>query len=74
MTTTQPRTLNATIIDKDNWHEKKSKLKEKFPHLTDTDLEYEDGKVEDLIDKIHSKIGKTIGKTKEGLHNFIKAL
>jgi len=53
---------------------KKNKLKAKFPHLTDPDLEYDEGKVEEFIDKLHSKIGNTIGKTKEGLHKFIESL
>jgi uncharacterized protein YjbJ (UPF0337 family) len=67
-------TESKTNINKENWHEKKCKLKEMFPHLTDPDLDFEEGKLEEMIDKIHSKIGKTIGKTKEGLHKFIDGL
>lgn len=68
------KTVITTTINKENWQEKKSKLKAKFPHLTEPDLHFEEGKVEELIDNLHSKIGKTIGKTKEGLHKFIAGL
>jgi len=65
---------NSTTISKSNWEDKKKKLQEKFPELTEPDLEYEEGKVETLLDRIHAKIGRTIGKTKVGLHRFIKQL
>ncbi|MGA2297814.1 MAG: general stress protein CsbD [FCB group bacterium] len=74
MTTTEPKTVTTFTITRENWLEKKSKLKEKFPHLTDSDLEYKEGKMEEMFDKLNTKIGKTIGKSKEGLHKFIEAL
>ena len=61
-------------IDFGSWEVKKAKLKEKFPLLTDSDLKYEEGKMEEMIDKIHTKIGNTIDKTKEGLHKIIEAI
>ena len=72
-TTTQEHGI-AFSINKNTWQLKVSKLKEQFPHLTDADLEYVDGKTEDLIDRLHKKIGHVVGKTKEGLHKFIDAL
>lgn len=60
--------------DKKIWEAKKQKLREKFPELTDEDLSLEEGKEDGLIERIHSKIGDSIGKTKEGLHKFIEAL
>jgi hypothetical protein len=51
-------------INKENWQEKKNMLKQKFPHLSDYDLDYEEGKIKELIDELHSKIGKLIGKSK----------
>ncbi len=74
MTTTEHKLIKASPFNKETWQEKKSKLKEKFPHLTDPDLDIEEGKVEEMLEKLHSKIGTTIGKTKEGLHKFIDAL
>ena len=64
----------ASAINKNNWQDKKAKLKVQFPHLTDYDLHFEEGKIEEMINKLHSKIGKVLGKTKEGLHKFIEAI
>lgn len=66
--------LNNFFLEKEKWEAKKVKLREKFPELTDEDLTLDEGNEDGLIDRIHSKIGKVIGKTKEGLHKFIEAL
>jgi hypothetical protein len=66
--------VTVTSINKDNWLEKKLKLIEKYPDLIKIELNYEEGKIEEMIDKIHAKIGETIGKTKDELHKFIEAL
>lgn len=42
-----------------NWNEQKSKLKQKFPVLTDRDLMYWNGKKEEMLEKIQVKLGKT---------------
>jgi uncharacterized protein YjbJ (UPF0337 family) len=60
--------------DKEIWEAKKQKLREKFPELTDEDLSLEEGNEDGMLEKIQSKIGGAIGKTKEGLHKFIKAI
>jgi uncharacterized protein YjbJ (UPF0337 family) len=62
------------FLEKEIWETKKQKLREKFPELTDEDLSLEEGKEDGVLEKIHSKIGGAIGKTKEGLHKFIEAL
>lgn len=62
------------FLEKEIWEEKKQKLREKFPELTDEDLNIEEGNEDGLIEKLHSKIGDGISKTKEGLHKFIKSL
>lgn len=64
----------VSSISKENWQVKKLKLKEQFPHLSDNDLGYADGKIENLINKLHSRIGKALGQSKEGLLKFIEAL
>lgn len=33
-----PKPVTAPPINKENWQEKKSKLKEKFPNLSDSDI------------------------------------
>lgn len=70
----KPKTVKQMFLEKEIWEDKKLKLKEKFPELTDDDLYLEEGKEEGMLEKIHSKIGDAIGKTKEGLHKFIEAL
>ena len=74
MTTTQTTTVTTSSIDKGSWQDKKNKLKEKFPQLTDSDLDFEEGKLEKMIDKIHYRIGKTVGKSKVGIHKLIAKL
>jgi uncharacterized protein YjbJ (UPF0337 family) len=66
--------LKDFFLEKEIWETKKQKLKEKFPELTDEDLTLEEGKEDGMIERIQSKIGGAIGKTKEGLHKFIEAL
>lgn len=55
---------------KGNWTEQKSKLKAKFSSLTDADLHYEDGKKDEMMNKVQIKLGKT----KEELAAIISAL
>lgn len=74
MTTNQKKPIFVSTINKETWHVKKNILREKYPTLTDPDLDFEDGNVTGLIERVHSKIGKAIGKSKEGLHKFIEAL
>jgi uncharacterized protein YjbJ (UPF0337 family) len=53
---------NATATPapaKGNWKEQKGKLKAKFSTLTDTDLHYEEGKKDEMLNKIQVKLGKT---------------
>jgi hypothetical protein len=40
----------------------------------DEDLSLEEGNEDGMLEKIQSKIGGAIGKTKEELHKFIKAI
>jgi len=74
MTTIPPNPTPDSFIKKENWDEIKRKLKEKFPDLKDPDLELEDEKVEEMIEKLYSKIGRNLVKSKEELHKFIKEL
>ena len=54
---------------KDNWNYQKSKLKEEFAMLTDDDLLFEQGKKDEMLEKIQIKLGKT----KEQLDAIIEA-
>ncbi|MCU0347721.1 MAG: CsbD family protein [Saprospiraceae bacterium] len=53
--------MNTTTV-KGNWNEQKGKLKQKFAELTDNDLMYEQGKKEEMLGKIQTKLGKTKGE------------
>jgi uncharacterized protein YjbJ (UPF0337 family) len=50
-------TFNSEI--KGNWNSQKTKLKTKFPQLTEKDLVYEFGRKEDMLTKLQDKLGKT---------------
>jgi hypothetical protein len=52
------------------WNEKKEKLKQKFPIISDEDLWYSEGKEREMIEML----GYKLGKTKEELVNIIVAL
>lgn len=52
---------------KGNWNQAKGKLKQEYGELTDDDLQYEEGKEDELIGKIQEKTGKA----KEDIKNFI---
>ena len=44
---------------KGNWNELKGKAKQAHANLTDDDLEYEDGKDDELLGRLQQKLGKT---------------
>ena len=50
--------MNATEL-KDIWSVQKTKLKEKFAWLTDSDLLFQPGKKEEMLDRLQIKLGKT---------------
>lgn len=61
--------MNTTDL-KGNWEEQKAKLKQKFAALTDNDLLFVEGKKEEMIAKLQTKLGKT----KEELFKIIGVL
>lgn len=44
---------------KSTWTEQKAQLKEKFKFLTDSDLKYEEGHLEEMLKKLQTILGKT---------------
>jgi uncharacterized protein YjbJ (UPF0337 family) len=42
-----------------NWNEQTEKLKQKFSVLTDNDLYFEQGKMDEMISRLQAKVGKT---------------
>jgi uncharacterized protein YjbJ (UPF0337 family) len=55
---------------KGNWNETKGKLKQKYALLTDNDLLLLEGKQDEMIGRLQTKLGKT----KEEIHKIISEL
>ena len=55
---------------KGKWNELKGKVKQANASLTDDDLQYEEGKDEELIGRIQTKLGKT----REEVIDWLKSL
>ena len=60
---------NVTQL-KGSWNETKGKLKQKFALLTDNDLLLLEGKQDELVGKLQTKLGKT----KEEIQKIITEL
>ena len=57
---------NTTEL-KGNWAELKGKLKQQFATLTDDDLLFVEGKKDELVGRLQTKLGKS----KEEVHKLI---
>lgn len=55
---------------KGNWNELKGKMKQANADLTDDDLQYEEGKDDELLGRIQQKLGKT----KDDVVEWIRSL
>ena len=55
---------------KGDWNQVKGKLKQQFGNLTDNDLLFEEGKEDELLGRLQSKLGKS----KEELRTMIEKL
>lgn len=55
---------NTTI----SWNERKEKLKQKFPVITEEDLHYYDGKEAVMIERLAYKLGKTSAELRYIIH------
>ena len=50
--------MNTSDV-KENWNEQKAKLKQKFAKLTNNDILFEEGKMDEMFGRIQIKLGKT---------------
>jgi len=57
-------------LNKDNWQPWKERIKEQYPHLTDEDLHYEEGKEHDLLHRLKDSLGKTLEEVVEWLREL----
>src|SRR4030095_12839277 len=62
------RTVMTTLEIKGDWNITKGKLKQKWAKLTDDDLQYAEGKQEELIGRIQ----KRTGETREAVEKAVK--
>lgn len=49
--------MNANVAG--YWNQKKEKLKQRFPVITDEDLHYREGKEKEMIEMLGYKLGKS---------------
>lgn len=61
--------MNTTII-KGQWNIIKGKLKQQYANLTDDDLVYEEGKEDELLGRLQTKLGKTKEEAREFFDNL----
>ena len=57
-----------TLVIKGDWNIAKGKLKQKWADLTDDDLQYLEGRQEELLGRIQ----KRTGETREAIENAIQ--
>jgi uncharacterized protein YjbJ (UPF0337 family) len=55
---------------KGHWNEWKGKIKQANANLTDDDLQYEEGKDDELVGRIQQKLGKTRDETIKWLRSL----
>jgi uncharacterized protein YjbJ (UPF0337 family) len=58
----------TTLEIKGDWNITKGKLKQKWAQLTDNDLQYIDGKLDELVGRIQ----KRTGETREAIEKVVK--
>ena len=52
-------TVVTPLAEAGSWEDTKNKLKAKFSWLTEADLQYTEGKKEEMMNRLQIKIGKT---------------
>ncbi len=55
---------------KGRWNELKGKAKQQYAELTDDDVKYEEGKDDELIGRIQTRLGKTKDEVVEWIRSL----
>lgn len=55
---------------KGRWNELKGKAKQQYAELTDDDLKYEEGKDDELLGRIQTRLGKTKDEVVEWIRSL----
>jgi uncharacterized protein YjbJ (UPF0337 family) len=61
----------TTLEIKGDWNITKGKLKQKWAKLTDDDLQYTEGKQEELIGRIQKRTGETREAIEKAVHEVL---
>ncbi len=61
--------MNALVF-KGNWNIIKGKLKQKYAQLTDDDLQYVEGKEDELVGRIQKRTGETRQHVEQAVEEF----
>jgi uncharacterized protein YjbJ (UPF0337 family) len=56
---TEPTVSTTSVPVAGTWSAQKTKLKAQFSTLTDADLQYENGKKDEMLARVQTKLGKT---------------
>ena len=59
-----------TLEIKGDWNIAKGKLKQKWAQLTDDDLQYAEGKLEELVGRIQKRTGETREAVQQAVKEF----
>ena len=59
----------TTLEIKGDWNVTKGKLKQKWAKLTDDDLEFAEGKTEELVGRIQKRTGETREAVEKAIHD-----
>lgn len=60
----------TTLEIKGNWNVIKGKLRQKYGQLTDDDLAFAEGKEEELLGRLQSRLGKTKEEIRGEIERF----
>jgi uncharacterized protein YjbJ (UPF0337 family) len=60
----------TTLNIKGNWNQIKGKLKQKYGQLTDDDLVFAEGKDEELLGRLQTRLGKTKEELRKEIAEF----
>ena len=62
--------MTNTLQLKGNWNIIKGKLKQKFANLTDDDLQYLEGKEDELLGRIQRRTGQTKAQVEDAIRKL----
>lgn len=63
--------MTNTVELKENWNKLKAELKEKYTNLTEEDLVLEEGKEDEMYEKLQAKLGKSVKEVDEMLASML---